>query len=216
MTDGGVEAMIESKYHILAGKEKFLRRNGIKIPKESSDSELRRASNVSLMYVAIDGVLKLSYEIEYTTRPEFEEKISELSFYDTTVGIHTYDPNLTEEFLNAMRHEENESVRVIRPGRYEEDPHMEVLDTGAVSIGSPENITSILYTATGIGTSRRFGLRIQLIASLIGCVLATLLMIWKQDALLGILPITAYQLFWVLISFIATHSELNRSALRLD
>lgn len=215
ITDGGVEAMIENKYHILAGKEQFLRRNGIKIPKESSDRELRRTPNISLMYVAIDGVLKLSYEIEYTVNSEFEEKIAELSFYDTTVGIHTYDPNLSDEFLAGMRRENDDPVRVIRPGRYEENPHMEVLDTGAVSIGAPENITSVLYTSAGVGSARRFGLRMQLIASLIGCIAVLLLIIFKQDMLLTILSITLYQLFWTLVSLIATHSELNHSTLRL-
>ncbi len=216
VSEGGIEAMIDNKYHVLFGKEQFLVRNGLKAPKESTDAEARRTPNVALCYFAVDGVLRLSYEIEYAVKSEFEEKIAELAYYQTSVGIHTYDPNVTEEFLDTVREKKEDTVRVIRPGRFEEDEHVDVLDTGAVTLGAPQNVVSVLYTATGVGDSRRFGMRMQTIASIIGMIGVILLTLFGKTAFLGVLPIALYQLIWIVVSLIATHSELNRSSLHLD
>ena len=85
--DNGVEAMVDNRYHILVGSAEFLRRGGVRVPKESTDKELRRTANVSLMYVAIDGVLKLSYEIEYHTKPTFENLIRDLADTGASIAV---------------------------------------------------------------------------------------------------------------------------------
>lgn len=58
------------------------------------------------MYVAIDGVLKLSYEIEYSTSPDFEAMAELLAETDTVTAIQSYDPNLCEAFLRSSRGED--------------------------------------------------------------------------------------------------------------
>ncbi len=216
VTDGGVEAIAENRHHILLGNEAFLSRNGIKIPKESSDRALRRTADVALMYMAVDGSLRLKYEIRYAVNSEFEEKISELAFYKTEVGIQTYDPNITEAFLTGIRGENADPVRVILPGRFDENANPELSDTGAICMGAAENITATLYTAVGIGAARRFGMRMQIISSLIGFGATLLFLLLQSNPLPGILAIAAYQLFGVLVSFLATHSELNRATLHLN
>lgn len=216
VTDGGVEAIAENRHHILLGNEAFLNKNGIKVPKESSDRTLRRTADIALMYMAVDGSLRLKYEIRYAVNTEFEEKIEELAFYKTAVGIQTYDPNITEGFLAGIRGETAEPVRVIYPGRFDENSNPELSDTGAICMGAAENITATLYTAVGIGAARRFGMRMQIISSSIGFGATVLFLLLQSSPLPGILAIAAYQLFGVLVSFLATHSELNRATLHLN
>ena len=72
IADTGVEAVIDNQYHVIAGDATFLKKSGIRIPKETADRALRRSKNVGLLYFAVDGILKLTYDIEYALDPNFE------------------------------------------------------------------------------------------------------------------------------------------------
>ncbi len=213
--DGGVEAMVDHSYHVLLGNAAFMQRGGIAIPRENSDAALRRADHVSLMYAAINGVLKFSYEIEYTADLAFEEQIRNLAEDDTSVAIHTYDPNLNREFVQKCRGEQADPVRVIKPGRYEENRPTELVDAVALTRGDISDLIPTLHAAKAISRVRRFGLRMQFIGSLIGSAAILLLVIFGKVNTASILPIAAYQCFWILVSLIATASELNRKNLHI-
>ena len=207
--ENGVEAMIDNKRHLLVGSAAFLRRGGIRVPPESTDRAMRRTENVSLMYVAVDGALKLSYEIEYRADQDFEAMIRELAESGATVAINTYDPNLNEEFLQKCRPDGTDPVRVVKPGRFEEEKPLDIADVGAVALGDATDLAYPLHAARGISNIRRFGFRIQLIASLLGSAAILLFTLLGKQAWIGILPIAIYQLFWIVVSFIASRSELN-------
>ncbi len=215
VVDGGVEAMVNHQYHVLAGDAAFLKRNGIPVPPESTDRAVARAKNVGLLYVAVNGTLKLSYEVEYSLDPKFEAMIAELAYQNTVVGLHTYDPNLSDAFLIAIRPENADPIRTIRPGRYEENNEAEVVDTGAVAVESTADLPCVLAAANGIFAARRFGFRMQIISSILAGIASILLGFFGGEHLLGVLPVALYQLFWVLVTLIAAHSELNRATLRL-
>ena len=214
--DGGVEAMVDHSYHVLLGNAAFLQRGGIAIPKENSDAMLRRPDHVSLMYAAINGVLKFSYEIEYTTDLNFEEQIRNLAEDDTGVAIHTYDPNLNREFVQKCRSEQADPVRVIKPGRYEENRPTELVDAAAVTLGDVSDLIPALHAAKAISRVRRFGLRMQFIGSLLGSAAILLLVFFGKISTVGMLPIAAYQCFWILVSLIASAGEINRKNLHIS
>ena len=214
ISDSGVEAMAEDRYHLLAGSDEFLRRNGIAVPKESTDKALRRTPNVAVLYVAVDGILKLSFEIEYNCKTSFEQIISDLAFCDTVVGLHSYDPNLNDAFIPLCRPSRTDPVRVIKPTHYDTENAADVADTGAVSLNDPLNIVYPLLAATGIGLVRRFCFRMQIIAAILGGAAAALLSVFGQGQLLNVFSIAAYQLFWLAIFLFSTHFELNRTTLR--
>lgn len=215
IADNGIEALVDGKHSVLAGSPAFLERAGIVIPLESTDKTAGRTSHTSLMYVAIDGTLKLSYEIEYALNPEFDRMATELSYHETTVGIRTYDPNLNDAFLSVLRQETADSIRIIKPGRYEAERPLSLVDTGCVAAKTPEELASVLYASSRIGSVRRFCGRMQAISCIIGALAAILLTLFQKADLLSVLSIALYQGFWMLVSLIATHSELNRSSLHL-
>ena len=214
ISGSGVEAMAEDRYHLLAGNDEFLRRNGIAVPKESTDKALRRTPNVAVLYVAVDGVLKLSFEIEYNCKPAFEQIISDLSFCDTVVGLHTYDPNLNDAFVPLCRPSRTDPVCVIKPTRYDTEDAAEVTDTGAVALDEPMDIVYPIHAATGVGMVRRFCFRMQIISAILGASAAVLLTVLGQSQYLNVFSIVAYQLFWLALSLFSTHFELNRNTLR--
>ncbi|MBQ7347825.1 MAG: hypothetical protein IJW55_07700 [Clostridia bacterium] len=210
--DAGVEAVIDNRYHMVVGNADFLKHSGVRVPRESTDKILRRTATVSLMYVAIDGVLKLSYEIEYRTDASFESLVRDLADIGTSVAIYSYDPNLNETFLQKSR-PDADAVHPIKPGRFEEDKPLETVDTGAVSL-EERNIVYPLYAAKGIGNLRKFAMRIQLIAALLATAGTAVLSFLGQRDLLGIIPILCYQLLWIVVSVIASFAELNADKLR--
>ena len=212
--DAGVEAMIDNRYHMLVGNAEFLKRGGVRVPRESTDKILRRTPNVSLMYVAIDGVLKLSYEIEYRTDPSFEELIRELADVDASVAIYSYDPNLNETFLQKSRPDASDPISAIKPGRFEEEKPLELADTGAVALGNCGGLVHPIYAAKAISNLHRFGWRLQLIAALLAALLTVTLALLGQSELLGSLQILAYQLLWFAVSTVASMTELSAEKLK--
>ncbi len=216
IADYGVEAVVDNQYHMIAGSADFLKKCGIRIPKESADRALRRTPNVSIMYVAIDGMLKISYEIEYSVKPAFEALANDLSNIDTAIAIQSYDPNLNEYFLQISREENAANIRVIKPGKYETESVMRTCDTGAVALGRPEDIVYPLHAAKGIRTSRTFGMYLQYAASAFGAVAATVLSVISIGApfeWLHPLTIAAYHLLCMLIVLVSSFVYLNKHTL---
>ena len=211
--ENGVEATVND-HHLLAGDAGFLKRYGIRVPKESSDRAMRRTKNVRVMYVAIDGVLKLSYEIEYTEKLSFERIAEALSESKTAVAIKSYDPNLNTAFLGELANEKGDAVRVIKPGRYEENVTLDLVDTGAISLDAPEKTVCALHAAAKIGKLQSLSARLQLIATLLGSV-GSFLLILFEGRFLGIPHIALYHLFWIALSIVATHLEITEEKLHL-
>jgi hypothetical protein len=213
--DGGIEAMVDHSNHLLLGNVEFMKRGGIRIPRESSDVALGRPEGVSMMYVAINGVLKFSYEVEYAPNATTEDMIRDLAESDTAIAIHTYDPNLNDAFLQSARGEDAEPVRVIKPGRFEEDRPQELVDAVAVANGDALDMVAPIHAAKAISTVRKFGFRMQLIGSLIGSAAIVTLAVFGHLGTLGMLPIAAYQGFWILISLLSSVGEINPKKLHL-
>ncbi len=214
ITAGGTEAMIDNRYHILIGNRKFMQQNGIRTPKESTDALASRPQNTAQMFAAIDGILKLSYDIEYTVDPKFEEMMQSLAEADTAVSIISYDPNLNNEFVNGLLDPHGEPVSVIKPGRWEEDKVLEIADSGVVTLGTAADTVYPIYAAHATHGLYRFGVRMQLISSLLGAVAVTALTIFDMAAWIDPLTIIGYQAFWLLVSYFASLFSLNKSTLK--
>ncbi len=207
----GIEAMADNRIHLLAGSAEFLRYSGVRVPRENPERAQTRENNVSVMYFAVDGVLKLSYEVEYKTEPSFEKLIADLVDCDVSVAISTYDPNLNAAFLHQSRESNKESVLVRKPGRFENDRALDKADTSVIALHEETDVVYPLYAVNGIATLRRFGLRMQMIASILGALGVLLLMIFKPESPLEITSILAYQALWMSIFTLSSHAELSES-----
>lgn len=216
IADSGVEAVIDNQYHVIAGDAIFLKKSGIRIPRETADRALRRAANVGLLYFAVDGVLKLTYDIEYALDPRFEIVAERLADPETSVAIQSYNPNLSEEFLAQIRHAEAIPVRVIKPGKYESSTVLEISDTGAVALGGEGHIVNPLYAAKKISKTQRLSFYLQVAAAAISCVGTLVLMLLAQQALLTPALFGLYYLAWTVASAIASFVLVNRRTLYLS
>ncbi|MBQ8416773.1 MAG: hypothetical protein IJX13_07780 [Clostridia bacterium] len=216
IADRGVEAIVDNQYHMIAGHAEFLKKCGIRIPKETSDKALRRGENTGLMYVSIDGVLKLRYEIEYSVKPSFERIACDLSDIDTTVALQSYDPNLNEAFLQLNRSGGAAPIRIIKPGRYESDSVLKVSDTGAVALGDTTDIVYPLHAAKGAAASKHFAMRLQLFSTALGIAGGAILAFLSLPLHLVSLSVALYHGGCILVSVIATHINLNKRKLHMN
>ena len=214
--DAGVEAVIDNQYHVIAGDANFLKKSGIRIPRETADRALRRAANVGLLYFAVDGVLKLTYDIEYALDPRFEIIAERLADPDTSVAIQSYNPNLSEEFLGQIRHSEAVPVRVIKPGKYESNAVLEISDTGAIALGGESHIVNPLYAAKKINLTKRISFYMQAAAAGIAFVATLVMMLLSQQTLLTPALFGLYYLGWSVASVILSFALVNKRTLYLN
>ena len=215
IADTGVEAIIDNQYHVIAGDATFLKKSGIRIPRETADRALRRATNVGLLYFAVDGILKLTYDIEYALDPRFEVIAERLADPKTSVAIQSYNPNLCEEFLGQIRHADAIPVRVIKPGKYESNALLEISDTGAIALGGETHIVNPLYAAKKIHETKQFNFYLQAIAAIIACVGTLVLTLLSKQDLLTPALFVLYHLAWVVVSAIFSLTNINKSTLYL-
>ena len=215
IADTGVEAVIDNQYHVIAGNATFLKKSGIRIPRETADRALRRANNVGLLYFAVDGILKLTYDIEYALNPGFEVVAERLADATTSVAIQSYNPNLSEEFLQDIRHADAIPVRVIKPGKYESDALLEISDTGAVSLSGEGHIVNPLYAAKKVNEVKRISFYLQLAASAISFVGTLVLMLLSLQSHLTPVVFGLYYLGWTVASAILSFALINRRTLYL-
>ena len=215
IADTGVEAVIDNQYHVIAGDATFLKKSGIRIPKETADRALRRSKNVGLLYFAVDGILKLTYDIEYALDPNFEIVAERLADATTSIAIQSYNPNLTEEFLEDVRHADAIPVRVIKPGKYESEALLEIADSGAIALGGEGRIVNPLYAAKKICAVKRISYYLQLAASAISFVGILVLMLLSLSSYLTPMVLGLYYLGWTVVSAILSFALINRRTLYL-
>ncbi len=216
ISDKGVEALADDSIRIVAGSSEYLKKSNIHIPKESSDRTHRRAKNTALIHIAIDGVLKFTYEMEYTEKLSFLSFAEDLATINTAVAIESYDPALNEGFMQATRASAPTVIRVIKPGRYEGDPLLTESDTGAVAIGDKHCILYPLHAAHCVRESKRFGMRLQWFSFGFGVLLSAIFALFPEINILTPLSMTLYHGAFILISYLVTHLNINRHTLRIS
>lgn len=216
IADTGVEAIIDNQHHVIAGDATFLKKSGIRIPRETADRALRRSTNVGILYFAVDGILKLTYDIEYALDPRFEVIAERLADPDTSVAVQSYDPNLNEGFLQQLRPSDAVPVRVIKPGKYESDALLEISDTGAVSLAGESRIVNPLYAAKKINTAKRISFYLQAAAAAVACIGTLVMMLLSMQSYLTPAVFSLYYLGWTVASIVCTFALVNRHTLHLN
>lgn len=218
LTETGVEAMIDNKFRILAGDSTFLLHSGVEIPRETTDRAVSRSRGVSALYVAINGTLKLTYEIAYTMNQSFREIIALLVRTNTTLAVQSYDPNLNNSFLHIGFADGDEVVRMIKPAQFEVPTTSEITDTGAVTLDGPLATAYPLRAASLIVRTRLSGFRALLTSIFPGALFAFFLAWLLPASLLPFLPLMAvgYRAIWLIVSWMISLISLRRRAVFED
>ncbi|MCD7776192.1 MAG: hypothetical protein LUH54_02325, partial [Firmicutes bacterium] len=99
---GLIEAQVNGNF-VVIGSLEVLEREGRRIPRKlklHADEEFGPA--VSAMYMVLNGKFTARILVKYTVSPDFESTLKQLDKNGLFVGIRTFDPNITEEFLGRQ------------------------------------------------------------------------------------------------------------------
>lgn len=215
-SDNGVEACVDGTHHVILGSTEYMKKRNVLIPRESAEQSLRRAKNTAVIHFSVDGVLKFTYEIEYVVKQSFETLIEDLATTDTSVALQSYDPAVNDQFLLNCRENSQIRVRAFKPGRYEGNAPLEEADTGAVAIGHTYNVVYPLYAAKAVKRSKKIGMRLQILSSVIGVLVAGCFAWFPSINILTPLSVAVYHGIFVLISWMLTHRTINRKTLHIN
>ena len=216
ISDKGVEALADRKIRIIAGSADYLQKSKIRIPREDAQRALRRTKSTATIYIAIEGVLKFTYEIEYTQKLSFLSMCEDLAAANTAVAIESYDPSLNDGFIQVSHPDAKISIRVIKPGRYEKDALLAECDSGAVAVGDKSAIVYPLHAAYCVRESKRFGMRLQWFSLGLGILLSAIFALFPEINILTPLSVAIYHGVFIIFFYLVTHLSINRHTLRIS
>lgn len=216
ISDKGVEALADNETRMIAGSADYLKKAGIRVPHDDTERALRRTKGTATVYIAINGVLKFTYEIEYTQKLSFLSLCEDLATINTTVAIESYDPSLNDGFIQISNPTAKTKIRVIKPGRYEKDTLLETCDSGAVAVGDKYAIVYPLHAAYCVRESKRFGMRLQWFSLGLGILLSAIFALFPEINILTPLSVAVYHGAFLLFFYLVTHLSINRHTLRIS
>lgn len=216
ISDRGVEALADNETRIIAGSADYLQKSNIRIPRDNTGRALRRTKNTATIYIAIDGILKFTYEVEYTEKLSFLSLCDDLALVNTSVAIESYDPSLNDGFMQISRPSAKNPIRVIKPGRYEKDTLLRECDTGAVAVGDKHAIVYPLHAAYCVRESKRFGMRLQWFSLGLGILLSAIFALFPEINILTPLSVAVYHGVFILFFYLVTHLSINRHTLHIS
>lgn len=178
---------------------------GIKIP---APLEQHRNDSfdptISVMYMVKNGKFISRMLVSYVVDSDFEFILKQLDRGGMFIGIKTYDPNITEQFIASQVNLADYPVRIIRCKTL--DDKTKVTDatvSGLVSKDSPKSVLQTVTLCEKVLHARSVNTMI-LIISLFVSLIVTALSILFNAMTLSPLFIALYALFWIIPMFIVS------------
>ena len=192
---------------VLFGSIEALEDAGIRIPKPlQAHRNDEFGSTVSIMYMVQDGKFVSRMLIEYLVDADFEFLLRQLDRGGMFVGIKTFDPNVTEEFLGKQIKLKHYPVRMIRCKSLSDRTVIaENTTSGLVSKDSPKTLLQTVTLCEKVLHARSINTMLAVISVMISVFVSILAIIFSAGSLeLSPLFITLYQLFWIIPMFITS------------
>ena len=195
---GGVEAVLDGKVNILAGKIEFIEKYGIYPKRTPRDEQLAAEGVVSIIYIVIDSKPAARLYSDYRTDADFERSICELCRFGDAAAIRTSDPGIDEAMINRKRTKSDYELSVIRPGYARDGQEKDTFDGGIVCLDNARGIVEAINECHKIKKSRDVSMILYFFAYLMGIMSMTVLVILKLSAYIASGLVAAYLLLWLL------------------
>ncbi len=195
---GGVEAVLEGKVNILAGKIDFIEKYGIYPKRAPRDEQLIAEGAVSVIYIVIDSRPAARLYSDYRTDSDFERSICELCRFGDAAAIRTSDPGIDEAMINRKRTETEYELSVIRPGSAHDGQERDTFDGGIISLDTARGLIKATAECHKIKKSRKISMILYFFAYLVGVIGITLLVTLKMSSYIASGLVVVYLLLWML------------------
>ena len=172
---------------------------GIEVGSERDDK-----SDVSVMYMAIDGVLCSKMYIKYELNAEFLKTTKNMNAKNMVLGVRTFDPNISNDLITKLSGMGKKDIRVIKLTSMSDIPApTQRCDGKIVSKGTSSALLGAIPTCKRIVKTRKVIKAIKILSSLLGATYAGL-------CIAGVVPVPAswaivlFYLAFVLVMYLTT------------
>lgn len=183
---------------VMFGSLDALEEAGVRIPRpltEHSDDDF--GDSVSVMYMVEGGKFIARMLIQYLVDADFEYTLKQLDRSGTFVGIKTFDPNVTEEFLGRQVELKNYPVRIIRCKSLEDRTTVEdTTSSGLISRDSPKSLLQTVTLCEKVLHARSINTMLVVISLFVSLIVVALAVIFDAIPLSSVF-ISVYQLLWI-------------------
>ncbi|MBQ9510473.1 MAG: hypothetical protein IJR55_02045, partial [Clostridia bacterium] len=205
LSDLGIDAIVDGK-HVVVGQPEYMENQCFETVKEDVDDEYGGKTNKRILYLACDEVIIAKFYIQYNTSPDFIYIVKHLHEDGICVAISTIDPCIDSDLLYKNRLDPDQyAIKVIKGSAPDGDEDVvSARDGGIASTGTLKGMIKTLLLCDKLVSISRTNFAMKLVASVIGAVVAGLL-IATGNAIgwLTIYP-ALYQLFWLIPTFIVS------------
>lgn len=159
---------------------------------------------VSVMYMVKDGKFISRMLISYVVDADFEFILKQLDRGGMFIGLKTFDPNITEQFLGAQIKLADYPIRIIRCKSLDDKTKVgETTGSGLVSKDSPKSVIQTVALCEKVLHARSVNTMLVIISLFVSLVIAALALLFGALTLTPIF-ISLYALVWIVPMFIVS------------
>lgn len=201
---GYLAASVDGK-NITFGAAAELISRGFDIPEAVTDEDNFDEADVSVMYMFREERLMAKMFIKYSLDADFETIMSALCDEGISVSIKTYDPNIDNDLIaSGLKKQGEYSYSVTRyDGADDAYAVADNVDSGIVSRSSAKTLLELISECTKVLASRRAGTVIGVISSIVAAILMLIVIASGSVGSLTSGVLAAYQLFWLIPTYIS-------------
>ena len=209
VSTGGIEATVDGEHKVLVGNIAFIRSKGF-FPKRNLDDEKKvESGQVSIVYIAVDGVLCAKLYIKYTITKRFEKFLEEMVSNGISVGIRSLDPSVNTRMISVLREHKEPEISVIHPTANELVAIGKHSDSGIVTGRNSHMIFRILQQCLHIRGVLKKQAFFYLVSILFGAGSVVALMLTDLFGAIPSLVVAVYHILWLIVGAIYTKSKLK-------
>lgn len=190
---------------IAFGSIDALEEAGVKIPNPlEAHREDTFEPTVSVMYMVKDGKFIARMLISYIIDSDFEFILKQLDRGGMFIGMKTFDPNITEQFIGAQVKLADYPIRVIRCKSLDDRTKIsDKTSSGLISKDSPKSVLQTVSLCEKVLHARSINTMIVVISLFVGLLVAALSILFGALTL-SPLFIALYTVFWVIPMYIVS------------
>ncbi len=207
ITDNGVQAIIKTDTHILAGNYEFISEYIKDFSPSEKDKAIIDEGRISVMYIALGGELAAKIYVTYDINKGFLKSVKALENMGHRTGIMTTDPNINDKLMRKICPDIKQPITVNKP---KETKTADRANCGIVVNGKATDVIYPLNLCLKIKKIRDYALRIQIIATSVTILLLTACALFSKLPWLSSLLAVGFQIVLATAAFIIVRIKLKR------
>ena len=195
---------------ITFGNLEALAAAGVNIPSVLRDNHIEPTEpGMCVMYMLQNDRFIARMTLQYLVDSDFEFILKQLDKSGLCIGIKTFDPNITEEFIDRQVRLKRYPVRVIHCHSLS-DKTLEIdsIDSGLVSKGSAKSLLQTVALCEKVLHIRNTNTMIAIISVVVGLILASLSLLFSRINLTSA-GIALFQLVWIIPMYLVTKAYIK-------